>query len=266
MFDSGNVPLRAKGVSRDVPTTGTDRFDWRGYDPASGLAAYEPFNRRPQAVNEPFFTNWNNGVSRGYYSSDREFGYGPVHRSRTLTERVRSRIKGRRKITAAGLIDAMEDAGTVDVRGNFVARWLARMIGTRTNDETVNQAVVKLRAWARDGGHRRDFNRDGAYEHSEAVKIMDAWWPRLIPAIYRPVLGNPMYERLSTFFKIEDTPNDNGNRTNSHATRGWYSYVHKDMRTLLGKKVKGRYSRTYPPAAPRAPGAAPACGAAVRFW
>jgi len=42
MFDSGDIPLRAPGVSRDLPVMGLKRFEWRGFDPGRVTTRYEP--------------------------------------------------------------------------------------------------------------------------------------------------------------------------------------------------------------------------------
>ena len=97
----------------------------------------------------------------------------------------------------------------------------------------------------RDGAHRRDRDRDGTYEHSEAVKIMDAWWPLLVDQQFRPVLGDDLYERILDMIELDNTPNGDGDHLGSAYISGWYSYVEKDLRQLLGDEVKGPHSRTY---------------------
>jgi hypothetical protein len=71
---------------------------------------------------------------------------------------------------------------------------------------------------------------------------MDAWWPRLVDAQFQPTLGNELMDRLEDMLGIDNAPsNGNGSAYQS----GWYGYAQKDLRTALGKKVKGRYSRKY---------------------
>jgi hypothetical protein len=69
---------------------------------------------------------------------------------------------------------------------------------------------------------------------------MDAWWPRLAVAVLEPVLG-PLTDELKTLNSISDDASPQGSSYGS----GWYEYVDKDIRTLLGKRPAGAYSTPY---------------------
>ena len=69
---------------------------------------------------------------------------------------------------------------------------------------------------------------------------MDAAWPRLADAVMAPVLG-PLVGRLAAVHARSDDANPGG----SAYISGWYGYVDKDLRTLLGREVRGPYSRRY---------------------
>ena len=69
---------------------------------------------------------------------------------------------------------------------------------------------------------------------------MDAAWPRLADAVMSPVLG-PLVGRLAALHGRSDDANPGG----SAYISGWYGYVDKDLRTLLGREVRGPYSRRY---------------------
>ena len=69
---------------------------------------------------------------------------------------------------------------------------------------------------------------------------MDAAWPRLADAVMTPVLG-PLVARLAALQERSDDPGPRG----SSYIDGWYGYVDKDLRTLLGRDVRGPYSRRY---------------------
>jgi hypothetical protein len=105
--------------------------------------------------------------------------------------------------------------------------------------------VGLLRAWVRDGAHRRDLDNNGQYEHSEAIRIMDAWWPLLVQTEFGSVLGSPLYKDIQALLPIDNPPNNHGDHLGSSYQDGWYGYASKDLRTLLGRKVKGRYSQVY---------------------
>ena len=70
---------------------------------------------------------------------------------------------------------------------------------------------------------------------------MDAWWTPLVRAIYDPVLGEALVDRIRAINPFHQAPGPGG----SAFFDGWYGYVEKDLRTLLGKRVRGRYSRRY---------------------
>jgi hypothetical protein len=44
---------------------------------------------------------------------------------------------------------------------------------------------------------------------------------------------------------LDNPPNNHGDHLGSAYQDGWYGYVSKDLRTVLRRKVKGRYSRVY---------------------
>jgi hypothetical protein len=154
------------------------------------------------------------------------------------------RTKGARKITLEGLIDAMEDAATVDLRGAKVLPWALKVIG-KSKDPQVAGAVATLTAWVKSGAHRIDRDRDGTYENAEAVRIMDAWWPLWLRGQFEPALGKPLADELQGALGFDNAPNNGGAHLGSAYQGGWYGYAQKDLRTLLGEKVKGRYGRIY---------------------
>lgn len=140
------------------------------------------------------------------------------------------------------MIDAREDAGTVDLRGDAILPWLLKAIRPkRVSDPELRAALGTLNQWRRSGAHRRDRDGDGAYDHAEAVRIMDAWWPRLVQAQFKPALGADLFDQLRSMIAFDDRPGPIGSAYQS----GWYGYVQKDLRTVLGKRVKGSYSRKY---------------------
>jgi hypothetical protein len=69
---------------------------------------------------------------------------------------------------------------------------------------------------------------------------MDAAWPRLADAVMGPVLGH-LVDRLAALHGRSDDAGSGG----SSYISGWYGYVDKDLRTLLGREVRGPYSRRY---------------------
>jgi len=236
-FNSGNNPVRSKGVDTHFPVNG--KFHWKGFNSELNIARYTPFKQHPQALNPPYLVSWNNKQAKGYRAADNNFSYGSIYRSNSLSDRVKRDIKGKRKMNLVRLINDMESAGTVDLRATKVLPYLLRVVG-RPRNKQLGHAAAMLRAWVKSGGHRIDRNRDGVYEHSEAIKIMDAWWPQLVYYEFRPVFGSPLFRGLRDFIRPDDDPNLDGSHLGSAYNGGWYHYVQQDLRRVLGKRrLKG---------------------------
>jgi len=243
-FNSGNNPVRAKNTDPNFPVRGRARWEWRNFEPDAATADYTPFAQHPQVVNQDYLTSWNNKQAPGYSASDAQWGFSSVYRSLPLDGYLKQRIKGAKKMTLPQLIDAMELAGTTDLRGYAVLPLALKVLG-RQKDPQLNDAIAKLRAWQLDGSHRIDRNRDGIYEHADAIRIMDAWWPRWLHAEFEPTLGKELFSGVEGMLGLDNAPNNHGQHLGSAYQDGWYGYAKKDLRTVLGQKVKGKYSRKY---------------------
>ena len=126
-----------------------------------------------------------------------------------LDEEIDKRIAGPAKIDLPGLVEAMGEAATTDLRAEQVLPLALRVIGTPA-DPKLADAVAKLRAWVADGAHRRDRDGDGVYEHAEAIRILDAFWPRWMRAQFQPSLGEPLFDQLTGAHELDNTPNNHG--------------------------------------------------------
>jgi hypothetical protein len=248
-YDSGANPVRAPGVDPRLPTS--SRFEWRGFDPASNVADYTPFSAHPQVIDQPYITSWNNKPAQGYGLAGT-----PVYRSQSLDDGIRLALRGGRKMTLADLVNAMESAATVDLRGTKVLPYALSVLGT-PRDPGLRAAVGELRAWMASGAHRRSSAPGQPYAHADAIRIMDAWWPRLVEAIYEPAMGQALYHRLTSDTGIDNAPHGGdelGNSTGGTSPgdhRGsaydvyFFGYVQKDLREVLGRTVRGRYHRVW---------------------
>ncbi len=242
-FNSGKNPVRAKNVDPNFPTLGTERFEWQDYNPDTLEERKTSCDAHPHITDQRFLTSWNNKQAPAYRPSDAQFGFSSIYRVKPLDDRIRARIKGSKRISLQGLIDSMEDAGSVDLRGDAVLPWALRVLRTQPiADPELQHAVDVLANWYATGAHRFDRDRNGTYEFTEAVRIMDAWWPRLVDAQFQPTLGDELFDRLQDMVGIDNAPS--GGNGSAYQT-GWYGYAQKDLRTELGRKVKGRYSREY---------------------
>ena len=243
-LNSGANPIRAPDVNPDLPVMGKRRFEWRGWNPTTNVTPIPPVSSHPRAIDQAWMTSWNNKQALGVRASDSNWGYGPVYRSQPLDAGIRRGLRHGRKLTLPKVVDAMEAAATVDLRGAEVLPWALKVLG-RPKDRAVRAAAGKLRAWLRSGAHRIDRNRDGTYDRADAVRIMDAWWPRWLRAEFQPALGKHLFAAIDGMNELVNAPNNSGQHLGSAWQAGWYGYAQKDLRTLLGRHVRGRYSRVY---------------------
>lgn len=239
---SGAMPQRARGTSPDFPVLGTGKFDWKGFNPSTQLATYLPFKQHPQAVDPPFLVSWNNKQAPGWAAADDKYDYGPVFRSQMISDKVRAATKGKKKMTIVQLIQAMEEPASQDLRGYKLLPVIFRAIG-KPKSAQLRQALATLRAWHKHGAHRRDLNRDGGDEETAAIELMDAWWPKLLQAEFKPSLGGRTYKQLEQVLQTGSVVG--GSPRAPDFDDGWYSYVDKDLRDLFGPTPKAPWSRAY---------------------
>jgi acyl-homoserine lactone acylase PvdQ len=270
-FNSGNNPVRAPGTDPEFPAWGTGEWDWQNWDPvldpnAPGVsggintADYTPFNQHPQVINQDYITSWNNKQAPGYRAAEAQYGYSSIYRSEPLDDRITDGIVGAKTMSLQELIDAMEDAGTVDLRGDKVLPFMLDVIrqGPGGVPAELADEVATLEAWEQSGAHRRDRDDNGSYDHSAAVKLMDAWWdppgdPVTTPtdpkgaleAAFLPTLGTDLFGKIRAQLTYDNPPNNHGAHLGSAYQDGWWGQFEKDLRGILGEPVQGAHSRLY---------------------
>jgi acyl-homoserine lactone acylase PvdQ len=233
-FNSGANPVRPSDVDPNLPTLGRKPFLWQNFNAAAATEDMAPLEAHPHIIDQNFLTSWNNRQAPDY-----NVGFSSLFRSLPLDDRIRRDIAGTGTMNLQELISDMERAGTVDLRGDRVLPWILQVIYSRpVTDPALNDALDKLRAWRADGAHRIDSDQDGVYEHTQAIRIMDAWWPRLVAAEFTPTLGQALFDQIPFG---HDAPGPVGSAFDTSS----YGYVQKDLRDLLGASVRGPYSRVY---------------------
>jgi len=139
------------------------------------------------------------------------------------------------RVNLTQLARAVNLSATTDLRGEDVYPWIRRVIGRVSG--TDEQMLQIMDAWVRSGSNRLDRNGDNVYEHSAAVLLMDAWWPRLVRAEFQPALGKNLFDFVESNVLGIGGPDDWG--------WVWASHVQKDLRSVLGRHERGRYSQIY---------------------
>ncbi len=150
------------------------------------------------------------------------------------------------EFSTASLARLVTEAGVADLRAEQVLPELLRVLESAPIDDPETAAVLdELRAWSKDGTLRREAEKGaGEYEHTSAVRVMDAWWPLLVEAQFRPGLGGDLFDRLTAAVPVDEAPAQT-DHTGSAFQTGWWSYVHKDLRSVLGEDVEGALGETY---------------------
>jgi acyl-homoserine lactone acylase PvdQ len=237
-FSSGRIPRAERNLNELLPRLGTGPYDWKGFlslrehphqvDPSGGL-----------------LLNWNNKPAPGWLPGDDVHSYGSVHRVELF--------KGfGRRPRLEDVASVMNRAATQDVRLREVWPVIRAVLGSSAApDPLTARAVQLLDAWRRNGSSRIDRDLDGRIDDPGAA-VMDAAFVGIADAVLRPVLGdlldrdldNPRKFALENLMERDRAPyvdTVNGSAFGS----GWYGYVDKDLRRLLGRRVRGPFGLRY---------------------
>ncbi len=225
-FSAGQLPRRAPGLNRMLPTLGTGAYDWRG---SLSLAEHPHESDPPSGL----FLNWNNKPAPGWIAGDDQHSYGSVHRVE-LFDHFGPRVR------LPDVVSIMNRAGTEDLRGTQAWPDVAAVLRTGpAPDARTAEAVRMVSDWSRRGASRLDADLDGKVD-DPGVAIMDRAWNRVADAVIVPRLGS-VADALASINPRDRPANPGG----SSFGAGWYGYVDKDLRTLLGRRVQGRFSLRY---------------------
>jgi acyl-homoserine lactone acylase PvdQ len=233
---SGRYPKHKRGSDVDLPFWGDGRADWQGFNPSKYTFKAIPASHRPRALNpkQGYFISWNNKEAPGWRKGPREWGDGPVHRALILHHTLLAqKKKGGGKVDLTALTRAVNITATTDLRGDEDYVWMRRVIGKAP---AADEKFLKiLDAWHKSGSQRLDADGDNVYDHSAAVALMDQWWPRAVKAEFRPALGKSLFSQVVSQVLGLSGFDD----------WSWATHVQKDLRNVLHRHERGRYSRTY---------------------
>ncbi|MFD9235179.1 penicillin acylase family protein [[Kitasatospora] papulosa] len=247
-YNSGMNPVRAAGVDAALPVKAEKAYEWRGYDPAANTTDYTPFAEHPHSSGQDYYISWNNRQAKDYATA--AFGFGAVHRGDLLDDRV-SALVAAGGVTRASLTRAMEEAALTDLRGEQVLPELLKVLRSQpVTDPALDAVVQQLDSWRAAGAQRKETSPGShTYTHADAVRIMDAWWPKLVEAEFRPGLGDGLYTALTASLATDESPaashGPSGAHSGSAFQYGWWGFTDKDLRQVLGQSVKGPLAKTY---------------------
>jgi acyl-homoserine lactone acylase PvdQ len=247
-YNSGHNPVRASGVDAEFPVWAQAAYEWRNWDAATNTADYTPASAHPNSIDQDYYISWNNKQAKDYTTAP--WGDGSVHRGNLLEDRVKKLVAAG-GVTRASLVKAMADAATADLRAEDVLPKLLKVVGSSTvTDSTAAAAVSKLQTWVSAGGKRTETSAGSkTYANADAIRILDAWWPLLAKAEFEPGLGSDLYTAFGNNLPVDESPSAAHGPTGSHAGSsfqyGWWSYVDKDIRAVLGESVQGPLAQKY---------------------
>ncbi|WP_285751653.1 penicillin acylase family protein [Lentzea sp. NBRC 105346] len=249
-YNSGLNPVRKSTVDPNLPIWGQQAYEWEGWNADLNTAQYTGYAQHPNALNQDYFISWNNKPAPGYTAGG--FNYTSVHRGDLLDTRVKALVTSGKKVTRASLTKAMAEAGVADLRGEQVLPHLLRVIKTAAvSDPALASTVQKLDDWVRSGALRKETAKGSkAYANAEAIRVLDAWWPLLVQAEFQP-MGTDLYTALAGAMQIDESPSDAHGGPNATPHKGsafqygWWGYVDKDIRKVLGDQVQSPFPQTY---------------------
>lgn len=227
-YTSGAMPIRPKGVNDDLPVDGQGKYEWKGE-----LAK----SKHPQVVDPAsgYIVNWNNKPAKDFPAGDDRFGNeGGIQR----VDMLNSELARYPKATLANVLASANAAATEDVRITQLWPVLKAMLAKGKAPDALSTAVAaRLDAWYAAGGSRADRNLDGNIDDPGAI-ILDTAWKGLTNAGLCDRLGSSLCKALEGRISRFDAP-PGGQYS------GWHQYMDKDLRTLLKRKVSGRYHLRY---------------------
>ncbi|MFJ9819812.1 penicillin acylase family protein [Streptomyces sp. NPDC101151] len=247
-YNSGDNPVRASGVDAEFPVWAQPAYEWKNWDPATNTADYTPASAHPNSTDQDYYISWNNKQAKDYTTAS--WGDGSVHRGNLLEDRVKKLVAAG-GVTRSALVKAMADAALADLRAEDVLPKLLKVINSSpVTDPTAAAAVSKLQTWVTAGARRTETSAGSkTYADADAIRILDAWWPLLVKAEFEPGLGSDLYTAFTGNLPVDEAPSAGHGPTGSHAGSsfqyGWWSYVDKDIRAVLGESVQGGLAQKY---------------------
>lgn len=213
-FASGLLPVRAPGLDRRLPTSGTGDYEWRGY-------LTEAQHPHSKAGPNGLLLNWNNQSAPGFMHGDDD-PYGSVHRVELFDQFPA-------KVSLANDVSVMNRAATEDVRSPVWPVISQVLRGGPAPNALDAKVVDVLDDWVKRDAPVLDADNSGQNDDAGAA-IMGALWNPVADAVMRPVFG----DLTSDLDSIRGLGSLSGE-----------SYVDKDLRTLLHAPVSGPFKLAY---------------------
>jgi hypothetical protein len=149
----------------------------------------------------------------------------------------------------------MEQAAVTDLRGSEVLPLLLSVIDSAPVTDASQQALVaELASWQQADTTLTPTSAGAtSFQDSAAIELMDAWWPLLVQAEFEPGMGTTLFNATIADMQVNDSPSggqqisvsgsvasDAGEQSHKGSAFqfGWWGYVSKDLRSVLGQPVQ----------------------------
>jgi acyl-homoserine lactone acylase PvdQ len=223
-ISTGRLPVTAAGTNPQLPTLGTGEYDWKGF---------LSLEQHPHQI-DPLtgdLINWNNKPAPEWGAASDEWSYGPVHRVQMFTG-------FKTGMTEADDAAIMNRAATQDLRAVKVWPTIEEVLSTPGAEPSAlaKAAEKTIAKWVKSGASR--YGKEGP--KAPGAAILDQAWTPMGEAVLGPVLGSQVGE-----FKSLQGPDNGENSQGSSYGGGWYGYVYKGLRQVLGDTVGQPLSRGY---------------------
>ena len=218
---------RPPGTNPSLPTLGTGEYDWKGF---LRLAA-APARSRP---GQRHFINWNNKPAPEWGAASDEFGYGPIHRVQLF------------KGFKAGMTEA-DDASIMNKAATQDLRAVEDLADDRRSPEHARPRTERTRQGSGQGRHASGSSRARAATARKARRKSGRGDPRRGLDADRRSGAEPGARRTATanFKSMRRARTTARTRSGSSYGGGWYGYVYKGLRQVLGDTVAQPLSRGY---------------------
>ncbi|WP_040496499.1 penicillin acylase family protein [Ilumatobacter nonamiensis] len=209
-FASGRLPVRAEGLDRRLPTSGTGEYEWQGF-----LEQDE----HPHAAGHPTgrLLNWNNQSAPGFMHGDGT-QYGSVHRVEAFDQ-----WPDQSELT--DVVGIMNRSATEDPSSTVWPVISQLLSGSESAPTQLSAEAVRiLDEWVLDDAPILDADDDG---------LNDSPGPTIFGAVFDPIVGAVGASVLGEELTFDRQGIDDA------------SFVDKDLRALLGEQVDGPFEVAY---------------------
>ena len=204
---------------------------------------------RPHAVDQHYLVSWNNKQAPGWAAADDKFAYGldlPLADDRATACRraIKGCARGDDRAARAGDGGARDAGHPRRGRSCRCSREGAR--ATR-RDPTLRDAIsAAVGVGGRAARTGATSTRTARTRTTQAITLMDAWWPRLVQAEFEPALGHGRVRRADDGARARRRSCRATSPPRRTSTTAGGASSHKDLRDLFDKRgLRGRWSRGY---------------------